>query len=48
MSDLWFAWHPVRLTNTGKWAWLKYVHRVERSNDSKCSETHRSWWEYWS
>ena len=21
----WFAWHPVRLENTGEWVWLEWV-----------------------
>lgn len=46
MDDFWFAWHPVK-TKDGRWVWLRNVHRYLRGNASRCSETHRTWWEYW-
>lgn len=47
MSDLWFAWRPVRLTS-GKLAWLRKVHRVRRGTVTFNPETDRTWWEYWA
>ena len=45
MSDLWFAWRPVRLTS-GKWAWLRNVHRIRRGT-FRLNPDDRTWWEYW-
>lgn len=47
MSDLWFAWRPVRLAS-GKWAWLRKVHRVRRGQVSFNPVTDKTWWEYWA
>lgn len=46
MSDLWFAWHPVKLNN-GKWAWLRNVHRIQRGTISM-NHVEDLWWEYWA
>lgn len=45
MTELWFAWRPVRLV-TGKWAWLRNVHRTRRGTVRFNPETDRTWWEY--
>lgn len=42
--ESWFAWYPVR-TFDG-WRWLTTVSRRSCDNGSRCSELHRSWWEY--
>lgn len=46
MSDLWFAWRPVRLV-TGRWAWFRNVHRVRRGTFRLNPDDH-TWWEYWA
>ena len=40
----WFAWRPVRLTETNRIAWLEFVDRRLRVEISLFH--HAVWWEY--
>lgn len=42
---LWFAWHPVRLTNTDRIVWMETATRKEGSV-SACGHG-AEWWEYY-
>ena len=33
LAHWWFAWHPVQLTNSGRWLWLEKVYRELHEHD---------------
>lgn len=42
--NVWLAWRPVRL-KSGKWAWLRPVHRIRRGT-FRLNQDDKTWWEY--
>ena len=45
--QLWFAWHPVVLDDSGRWVWLEYVLRWRRPYaHSGWNQEYSSFWSY--